>query len=72
MEDLLCKKCKKFFNAESKVPLRLPSCGHSYCLDCAKTFLGEGEDSNLITCPDDNQSGRYIFLLLLRGFFLLA
>ena len=34
LEEIQCPLCKQQFNAKDRVPLLLPNCGHSYCLQC--------------------------------------
>ena len=34
LEEIQCPLCKEQFTEKTKVPLLLPDCGHSYCIQC--------------------------------------
>lgn len=34
LEEIQCSMCKEQFNERVRVPMLLPDCGHSYCIQC--------------------------------------
>lgn len=36
LEEITCPICTTVFNDRLNMPMLLPSCGHSYCLQCIK------------------------------------
>ena len=36
LEEIKCPICSKTFNERERLPILLPSCGHSYCLSCLR------------------------------------
>lgn len=34
LEEVKCPLCTEFYDEGDKVPILLPDCGHSFCLQC--------------------------------------
>ena len=34
LEEIQCSMCKEQFNEKVRMPMLLPDCGHSYCIQC--------------------------------------
>ena len=60
LEEIQCTLCRQQYNAKDRVPLLLPNCGHSYCLQCIEensieagfqsrspTGVGSGADNDI-------------------------
>ena len=41
LEEMKCSLCGEQFNEKSKIPMLLPDCGHSYCLQCIAERVGD-------------------------------
>lgn len=41
LEEIQCPMCKQQFNEKVRVPLLLPDCGHSYCIQCIEEHSTE-------------------------------
>ena len=41
LEEIQCPLCKEQFNEKVRVPMLLPDCGHSYCVQCIEENSNE-------------------------------
>ncbi len=41
LEEIQCPLCKEQFSEKVKVPMLLPDCGHSYCVQCIEEHSTE-------------------------------
>lgn len=48
--NLECQSCRQPFNAQTKIPKILTTCGHTICSECLYFFKNEKEH---FICPND-------------------
>lgn len=41
LEEIQCPLCEEQFNEKVRVPMLLPDCGHSYCVQCIEENSNE-------------------------------
>ena len=52
LEEIKCPICSNTFNEKERLPILLPSCGHSYCLSCLRD-----EQHNTSSEEEDDLTG---------------
>ena len=51
---LTCESCEEKFNEETRQPIILPDCGHTYCESCINKILSASADPSVtLVCPND-------------------
>ena len=51
MKILICVLCKEHYNTDTKLPLLLPNCGHTFCKECLQELITKNPEK--LTCPED-------------------
>lgn len=41
LDEIKCQLCNSIYDEKFKIPVSLPSCGHTYCLQCVQQNLND-------------------------------
>ena len=44
LEEIKCSICCEIYDTKLKIPVSLPSCGHTFCLSCVQQGLKQKSD----------------------------